>query len=315
MSHKIVTLVTAFAVAFSLTAKASAQDTSADPGVKQDEKKEEPRSPWLYSGDIGVPKLESGATKLIGDGTLGYAKERWGIQGGLAFASYATSSQQAFSSTSRSSGGVDVWWRTGQTDDRLRYELRGELGYASYATMYIMTGDAAAAGTSAFSTETSGMTRATALGGARYRHSTTLDGFVLVGLGYQGESYSTASEAGADVSMSSTARYTARLGGAWAVMPDKVVLRVRSDIGYYSITRTRLAVDSTTSTTGEPLTRTSFKQLEMNNRLFGDLPMFAFAGLTPTLFVGLDVMSISGDAGSAKTLVPLGGIGFVSASM
>lgn len=316
MAHKTLSVFAALLLTTAMAVPALADDPEADTGVRKDatKQKDAPPSPWRYAGGVGVPKLASGAFRLVGDGALGYAKEHWGLQGALAFASYATSSQQAFSSTSRNSGGVETWWEPGAPDDRLRYELRGELGYASYATTYIMTGDAATTG-NGFQSETSGMTRATALAGARYHASPVLEASFLGGLGYQGESYSTASDAGAGVSLSSTARYTARLGASWAAMPDKLHVRARSDIGYYAITRTRLVVDSAASTAGDPLQRESFKQLEMNNRLFGDLPSYTFAGLMPSLFVGLDVMRLSGDAGSASTVVPLAGIGFVNAAM
>lgn len=303
----------ALALATTLTLPALAEEPGADAGARGDEARKEdgPRSPWVYGGAIGVPKLESGAFRLVGDGNLGYAREHWGMQGGLAFASYAANTQRAFSSTAHNSGGVEAWYSPASPEDRLGYQLRGELSYASYATTYIMTGDAAAAG-GGFSSETSGMTRATALAGGRYRVSSMLAVTFLGGLGLQAESYSTASEAGAGASMSSSVRYTARLGATWVALPDKLRVRALSDIGYYSITRTRLVVDSEASATGEPLQRESFKQLEMSNRVFGEITSLTFAGITPAVFAGLDVVSLSGDAGSDSTLVPLGGIGFVS---
>jgi len=308
--------VAALSIVTTASLTAFADEPGADTSVTEDasRKKQGQPSPWIYSGSLGMPKLESGAFRLVGDGALGYARDHWGMQGGLAFASYATSSQQAFSSTSRNSGGIEGWYSRGSAEDRLLWQLRGELSYASYATTYIMTGDAAAAG-GGFQSETSGMTRATALFGGRYRASSNLTASALGGLGLQAESYSTASEAGADVSMSSSVRYTARLGATWIILPDKLRLRALSDIGYYSITRTRLAVDTEASSTGEPLQRESFKLLELNNRVFADLSSFTFAGLTPTVFVGIDVMSLSGDAGSASTLVPLAGLGFVNTAL
>ena len=97
------------------------------------------------------------------------------------------------------------------------------------------------------------------------------------------------------------------LRARYAIAPGTLALRLRSDLSYASVTRTQFAVD--TDDLNAALAPETFKLIESNNRIFGDLELLAFAGIVPNAFIGLDVFAMTGDAGSTSTLVPLAGVG------
>ncbi|MEZ4371495.1 MAG: hypothetical protein R3B07_11750 [Polyangiaceae bacterium] len=261
------------------------------------------QSPWDYSGEIGVPKLASDDFKLVGGGEVGYHKETWGIAAELAFASYATSSDQAFNSTSRNSFGIDGEWALSEPHAPTQLSLQGELKYASYATVYIPIDPNAGDLLSEFS----GMSRLSALLGVERQVDPMFALLGAVGVGFQNESYSASSDSGIEASTSGSARFLGRVGADYALMPGTVSLRLRSELSYASVTRTQFAVN--TDDLAAAPTPESFKLIEANNRLFGDLEMASFAGIVPSVFVGLDVFAMTGDAGSTSTLIPLAGVG------
>lgn len=260
-------------------------------------------SPWTYSAEVGVPKLAGSEFKLVGAGALGYHGESKGVAAQLAFASYATQSSQAVASTSRNSFGVQGWWQLSDPKEPTRVELRGELGYASYGTVYIPISDTAGE----LLTEFSGMSRLSALIGGTRDIDGQLSVNALAGLGVQSESYSTSSGTGIDASTSTSARGLGRIGARYRIAPHQVTLRLNADLSYASVTRTQFAVD--TEDLGAVLEPETFRLIESNNRLFGDLELLSFAGVVPNAFLGLDVLAINGDAGSSSTVVPLVGVG------
>ncbi len=298
-----------------LVGTASAADPPApDPSVGRDatdaasppqtsQPKTSGESPWNYSGEVGVPKLASSDFKLVGGGEVGYRKATWSIAANLAFASYATQSDQAYNSTSRNSFGVDGAWALSDAHEPTRFDLQGELKYASYATVYIPIDPNAGD----LLTEFSGMGRLSALLGVEHDVDPTLSLHGAAGIGFQNESYSTSSDSGIDASTSSSARFLGRVGARYVAMPGKLNVRLQSELGYASVTRTQFAVD--TEDLAAPPAPETFKLIEANNRLFGDLEMLSFARIVPNAFVGLDVFAMSGDAGSSSTLIPLVGVG------
>ncbi|MCA9646197.1 MAG: hypothetical protein H6718_07885 [Polyangiaceae bacterium] len=287
------------------TPNTTATDEVADaaPPPQTSQPKGNQQSPWDYSGEIGVPKLASNDFKLVGGGQVGYRKETWGIAAELAFASYATSSDQAFNSTSRNSFGVNGLWALSEPHAPTQLSLQGELKYASYATVYIPIDTNAGDLLSEFS----GMSRLSALLGVERQVDPSFALLAAVGVGFQNESYSASSDSGIEASTSGSARFLGRVGADYALMPGTVGLRLRSELSYASVTRTQFAVN-TDDLTAAP-TPENFKLIEANNRLFGDLEMASFAGIVPNVFVGLDVFAMTGDAGSTSTLIPLAGVG------
>lgn len=273
------------------------------PGAHGEASADDRASPWTYSAEVGVPKLAGSEFKLVGAGALGYHGESKGVAAQLAFASYATQSSQAVASTSRNSFGLQGWWQLSDAKEPTRVELRGELGYASYGTVYIPISDTAGE----LLTEFSGMSRLSALIGGTRDVDGQLSVNALVGLGVQSESYSTSSGTGIDASTSTSARGLGRIGARYRIAPDQVTLRLNADLSYASVTRTQFAVD--TEDLGAVLEPETFRLIESNNRLFGDLELLSFAGVVPNAFLGLDVLAINGDAGSSSTVVPLVGVG------
>ncbi|MEZ4228591.1 MAG: hypothetical protein R3B89_05480 [Polyangiaceae bacterium] len=312
---RLLSLLAGLSLASTLTSAASAADEpTPEASVVRDgtddasppqpgPTKRADRSPWNYSGEVGVPKLASNDFKLVGGGEVGYHKEKWSIVAQLAFASYATQSDQAYNSTSRSSFGVDGAWSLSDAHDPTRLSLVGELRYASYGTVYIPISDAGGELLSEFS----GMSRLSALLGAEHDVDPTLALSGAVGIGFQNESYSASSDANIEASTSSSARFLGRIGARYAIAPGTLALRLRSDLSYASVTRTQFAVD--TDDLNAALAPETFKLIESNNRIFGDLELLAFAGIVPNAFIGLDVFAMTGDAGSTSTLVPLAGVG------
>lgn len=283
------------------TATHDAPDDAAHPQTSQPRRPGE--SPWAYSGEIGVPKLASNDFKLVGGGEVGYHKETWGIAAQLAFASYATSSDQAYNSTSRNSFGVEGSWALSAPHEPTRIDLQGELKYASYATVYIPIDPNAGDLLSEFS----GMGRLSALLGIERDVDPTLSLLAAAGIGFQNESYSASSDSGIEASTSGSARFLGRVGANYGLLPGKVALRLRSELSYASVTRTQFAVD--TDDLAAAPTPETFKLIEANNRLFADLELAAFAGIVPSAFIGLDVFAMTGDAGSSSSVIPLAGVG------
>ncbi|MCA9645208.1 MAG: hypothetical protein KC492_31170, partial [Myxococcales bacterium] len=259
-------------------------------------------SRWDFQGDVGVPRLESGETKLIGSGDVGYRGDDYRLSGHLGISNYAAATPGAYNATAKRSFGLGGTWSLVKPNATSSLELKGALDYTTYATVYIPTD----VNSGELFSEFSGMTRGTLLLGGTKELTPSLLVALAGGAGLQSENYYASSDANVEASTSSTARYVAQADARWRMIAETLAVRAHSDVSYASVTRTQFAVDSLDA--NEPTTD-SFALIESTNRLFAELEMFQFGGVVPSAFVGLDVFSLQGSAGSALAYIPSVGVG------
>lgn len=287
----------AFAATLLITASAAA----AEPTHVGD-------TPWIVDLNAGVPKLSSGNFAVAADATLGYSAPALGSIGHGDLAYYDSDNAAALSETLKEGGTLEGWWLGGAADDSFRFEIRANGGAHLYSSTY--TPRVATAGF--FHDEDSLLGHGAFLIGLR-AHSDRVRFALNLGGGAQYETYDYLTTDPADPNLlSSTDTFSARGEGRlrfrWIAAPDLLSLRVRGDGTYFRLTRSSLFVGQTG---GVALTETEVRSTEVSARLFIDADVAAFFGITPALFGGVDYFSLSADAGSVSTTVPIAGIGLV----
>jgi hypothetical protein len=87
--------------------------------------------------------------------------------------------------------------------------------------------------------------------------------------------------------------------------------RATIDASTFSVRRTAIFFGSTQNGANIEDARA----IELSLRLNGEIERLAMFGIAPAVFVGLDYASVSGDAGSTSTLIPIGAIALATTTM
>lgn len=276
-------------------------------------------SPWMFDGGVGVPKLASGSFSLAVDATGGYHGEHLAGAARFAMSTMALEEGSTLTSTSRTQLGIDAGYLTSPSAHRL--ELRASLGYASYQTSYISMPDAAGGGSPGFSAEGSGLLRASAMVGVRAQESEVLLWKASGGVGIQSESYSRvetgngtaagSDAAGGNFNSATSVRLSAHGEARWRVSPGLVAMRPELAASMFSLRRSAFFFgDSKSGATLE-----SSRAIELSLRVNAEIERLELFGFVPALFAGVDFASVSGDAGSTSTIIPLGGVALATTTM
>jgi hypothetical protein len=274
---------------------------------------DEPRSqtgaPWLLDASAGVPKLKSGELRVTGSLLAGYATNAFGAVAWGSGGYYDFKSGNALADWQRAEGYAEGWWVSGTDKNNARLELRASGGVAYYATSYT--------GTSIiFTDEDSLLGRGSLLVGGRVRSGQALQASILLGGGVQVEEYSSlkvpSAAASQGVSIDDTTKVTFRGEGRlrlrWAMAPTIVALRLHGDGNFFSLRRSDDSIRVMAGSTQTTNSVSTYRQVEAHGRLFVDIDALAFFGISPALFGGLDYSSVSGDGGTVRSLVPIGGL-------
>ncbi|MBI5535786.1 MAG: hypothetical protein HY898_23915 [Deltaproteobacteria bacterium] len=249
----------------------------------------------LFQGELGVPKFKSEAgPSVAGSAKLGYGWSHFGLDGYASHLVEDTDDDNGdLVEVLRTSFGASAWYASGSAST-WRFEARAE-GYALfYSSSSFSTAPTAVDQLSEF-------TRFTLFGGLRSPQESDLTVGILAGLGPQFESHSshTTEQSGQSTYDES---FTYRLRGdlRYRVVPDKVVVRARTDISYYSLSRS-------VYTAGEGVINSSQHGVDALNRAYLDVVAWSFIGLVPGIFAGVDVFVRSG-SGAKSSVVPIGGL-------
>lgn len=273
--------------------------------------------PLVLEANGGVPRLESDDLRFVGDLTLGWKTESFGVVGRGALSYFDYASATGATDTTRALGALEAWWRSGDDVTALRFELRATAGVDWYDSTYLPTGPTTTSGY--FHDEDSLLARGALLVGLVVQPSARFFLEVLGGGGAQYESYGYLATDPRDPNVLSdttavSGRANARLFLRWSFWPSVLGLRVRADGSTFQLTRDVFTV----AQIGRPLaagtTSTEVRQLETTSRVFLDLDFAKLLGFVPSAWAGVDLYRISSscrDCGDTAVTVPVLGLGIV----
>ncbi len=254
--------------------------------------------------NLGTPKLASGEFKLIGDATLGYAADKFGIVASGSMFFYDLENSAGLVQTERRGGSGEAWFVTGDERETFRLELRGTGGGMYYETDRFQG--------AYFFNEGSQMGYGTLSVGLRLRPDPTFHLQALLGGGVLWERYDYLTTDPASQKMLADTdtlsfRMDGRLHAHWQFLPGILSARVVGNGARFSLTRTNSSWSVGAPAFANDVSK--FHQLELRGRLSVELDVAAFIGLIPFLYGAVDHISASGDAGSKFITVPSGGVG------
>lgn len=276
-------------------------------------------TPWVFELNGGVPKVDFGSQKVVGDLTFGYATAKLGFYAQGAIDTYDLSDGKAsVNQYLHAKGALDAWWLSGDAASALRAEIRVSGGMEYYDT----TTYPSAVDLTKFYDFDSRIPRGGLLLGARYRSAEDRVSIqVLVGGGGQYENPDTTTfgalgtnngQQGNSLNLQQqntlTAYGNARLNARFRIVPQILGARLRGDATYFNITRAEALTGFGTST---PLANYQEQQLEIHGRLFLDADIASFADFVPALFTGVDVLATQGPGTSTSFVIPVVGAGIV----
>ncbi len=255
---------------------------------------------------------------MVGDLLAGWTAPRWGVVAAGSAHTFALDRGETLSDLDAYRGHVEGWLRFG--DERAAFELRGRFGASLYDTTFIQ----APAGTVAFRDETSATYDGTLLVGAHLRAAErfVVDGLVGGGV-YREEYNATRLDAGAGAKTDGGIVDTSRLAGRaegrvqlrWLAMPQALSLRLRSEARLSSLTRSADVIAILGAKVAATSTTDTSQQLETSSRFFVQADALAVADIVPTLFVGLDTLSVAAAGASKTDVVPVVGVGLFKSQL
>lgn len=286
------------ALAFTLAGCAVSAQCRADEGMR-----------WALDASIGVPKLSRGGFHVIGGGSAGVQAPTWSAFGRGDFAAYDLEGKGGVQQGERAEGNVEGGGSFALSP-ALALDARGSLGAATYDATTISP-------LVPLSDEGSTLYRAGGLVGLRWTSGRSFASLHLGG-GAQLEQYgrTVVAQAGQSVALDdeskTTFRAEARIAARWAIVPDVVSLRIRSEGTMFSLRRDARAIRVTTSGTPSVVAAGAVdttKQLEVRSRLFVDVDALALFGVVPAVYAGVDLLRVDGPAGVLTSTVPSAGVG------
>ena len=263
---------------------------------------------WLVDANIGAAKVESNNYRLAADAALGYWTGTWGVAAQGTTLAYDETTDAARIETTKLDGDGEAWVQLGDSTSPLRPELRVSVGGASYDSTYTPVGPGV------WNDQTSWIWRGSLLLGLAWRPDESFALHVAGGGGLQVEWYDYESAMRGNVGLTddenTTIRGHGRLNLRWTAAPRALTFRIQSSVSYFSLTRDTFSVTKG-NTTNIQDQRVELSQVELRNRLFGDLDFAEFVGLRPTIHVGVDYVRLAGSEGSSSTAVPVAGVGLL----
>jgi hypothetical protein len=267
-------------------------------------------TPWddniLFSASGGVPQLQSDNFNIVGEGTLGYQADAWGLVAGGGASVLEFESDTYIATTVKLFGNGDGWFSL-PLGDRGHLDIRGTFDFAIFDSETIVNEDVILS-----AEETSLLLRGGAQLGARYQGPTYALG-AWAGGGGQLEWYdqrsTVASEAGAPTQLRDLSALSGVFHGRtrvqWAFVPSVLALRLSLDAKLYKMARMSSVID-TTVPAADILAETDEEaiQLEALGRGFIDLEVARFFGFVPGAGVGIDhyQLAVSGQATQVVTI-------------
>jgi hypothetical protein len=268
--------------------------------------------PLLFDINGDIPRLDSNDLNIIGDLTLGYNAQKWGVVGNGALHEYELTTTDIITDTSSRDGTVEGWLTFDAAPD-WRVELRAVGRVALYDTTKINLRP----GANVLADETSWMGRGALLGSVRYQPGTRFAAGLWAGLGAQYELYSRLDVGAADAQQASELDETTvslllngRARVQYALVPNILAARLRVDFQRFGLTRDSQVVQFMAGTTPTVSAQAeSATQTEVYTRVFLDADVAKVLGFVPSVNTGFDYFRLDATSGSRDTLVPVFGAG------
>jgi hypothetical protein len=263
---------------------------------------------WIFELNGGIPQLGSGPTRIVGDTRLGYEGTSFGavVQGGVRY--FDLSGNGVSTENLDAHGSLDAWWRSGDSQDRARFELRltGGVQYLDATTIDAPPGTSKLT----FGDYDSMLLQGGLLLGVRLRPAERLTLALRAGGGFQYETHDSTSLQAGRITLDSpdtiSLQGLAQLRLRWRLMPSILALRLEGDGAYFRVSRDDF---SFSSTGGVQQSLTLTEQLSMQGRLFVDLDLLSLGGFVPSVFGSLESTIVSGLQTTQTTTVPIVGLG------
>lgn len=272
-------------------------------------------SPWVFELNGGVPKLDSGDFKIVGDTTLGYdGGKAFGVivRGGVRY--YDFVSPVLSTDNLDAQGWLESWLVTG--DERSTFRFEGRLAGGSEYVDTTTLSKPAGLGRTNFGDYDSLLIRASLLFGFRIRPSERFGLRILGGGGFQYETFDSTSVDQNGVKFKSpdttSGQGSGRIDARWRIVPSIVSARAHAEAQYFTITREELSFSAnTTGASQTGISLTTQIQLFVNSRVFVDADIASFGGFVPAVFAGADYTYLQAPQGERSTTVPVFGVGIV----
>jgi hypothetical protein len=275
-------------------------------------------SPWVFELNGGLPTLSftSLDTTIVADGTFGYSTKNLGVvaSGGINYLDLTNSS--GVTEVDHPYGSLEAWWVSGGATSKLRFETRLTGGVDYYDSTLIPAN--APAGSAYWIDFDSLMFRGTLMLGLRWRPSSQVLLSIMGGGGGQYETQDSSTAGGAttyslnsqeNVSIQGQGRVLFR----WRIVPGWIGMRLRGDGNYFTITQdlSGATISTNGTLTSNAVITQQDQQLELHGRFFLDADVLSFAQFVPSLWGGVDYVSLTGPNTSSTSTVPVVGIGII----
>jgi hypothetical protein len=279
-------------------------------------------SPWVVELNGGLPTLSftSLDTTIVADGTFGYSTRNLGVvaSGGINYLDLTNSSGET--EVDHPYGSLEAWWVSGSPSTKVRFETRLTGGVDYYDSTLIPAN--APTGSSSWIDFDSLLIRGTLMLGVRWKPSSQVLLSILAGGGGQYETQDSSTFGGAtryslasqdNVSLQGQGRVLFR----WRIVPGWIGMRLRGDGNYFTITQDVSGASIATSgmLSSAPVVTQQEQQLELHGRFFLDADVLSFAQFVPSLWGGVDYVSLTGPSTSSSSTVPVLGIGVIRTAL
>src|ERR1700677_4479036 len=160
------------------------------------------------------------------------------------------------------------------------------------------------------------------MAGLRWRPNSQVLLAVLAGGGGQYETQDS-STAGGSTTYSLNSQQNVSVQGQgrlllrWRIVPGWIGIRLRGDGNIFTITQDVSGATIATNgmLTAAPVSTQQEQQLELHGRFFLDADVISFARFVPSIWGGVDYVSLTGATSSSYSAVPVVGIGVIRASL
>ncbi len=264
----------------------------------------------VVDASLGVPSIQGNGFNLSGRASLGYQDDHWGTIANGSINAYASVSTSAVVTTRKTTAAANVWGNYVFADGDGWIQLRGDFGYAGYASTRVPFD-----GSNNVYGERSIMGRFNGLAVGHYQDKGKrfgADGWV--GLGAQLEAYTVtqgqllALPSSVQIKGTFTADVIAKLR-AFAYCGDFGLARLESSFQYFQITKATATLDPASGLTGNGALNVA-NQVDSESVLYFDVLAAQFWGFIPMLHANLDIYANWATAvPTTLSLVPSGGIG------
>jgi len=267
----------------------------------------------LLDATVGIPRLESSDLRIAADLLFGWSTDHFLVSahGGVSFFDFDDGAA-ILSRNLRTGGVLDGGYLGGEPTDFARFEVRASAGYTYLDTQFIDLGPNPSNGL--FNKHHSNLIRGLGLVGGRLGGQ-GWTAQLLAGAGVQVELYSDLRVA-EEITTTQTTKVTVHAEVRFFARTEfwSEVLAAHASVLAQRFEVTRDALGVTLTTMGGTMvaaTAIDSQEIDVSSRIGLDVVVLEFVGFQPTVWFGLDFISITSEVGDRSTLIPMIGVGLV----